>query len=67
MIFYLLYAIVSDILFASNSFPIVSLCSDVGNLSSTLILQALVVSTIPKYIVLKTEFSSNLVVLNISD
>ena len=31
-------------------------CSDIGNVSSTLILLALVLSTLPKYVVLKSEF-----------
>ena len=51
----------------SNSFPMVCTCSDIGNDSSTLILLFLDLSTFPKYVVLKSEFSSNLMVLNISD
>ena len=47
----------------SNIFAIIYPCSDIGNLSSALILLALVIAILPKYVVLKSEFSSNLVVL----
>ena len=42
-------------------------CSDMGNDSSALILLFFDLSAFPKYVVLRSEFSSNLVVLNISD
>ena len=51
----------------SNNYPIVYLCSDFRNNSSALILLFLIRSTPPKNVVLKSEFSSNLVVLNIFD
>ena len=51
----------------SNSLPTVYPCFDMGNLSYTLILLALVMSILPKYVVLRSEFSSNLVVLKTSD
>ena len=51
----------------SNNFPIVYPCSDTGKDSSALILLFLGLSAFPKYVVLKSEFSSNLVVLNISN
>ena len=51
----------------SNSFPMVYPCSDIGNDSSALTLLILDVSTFPTYVVLQSEFSSNLVVLNMSD
>ena len=41
--------------------------SDMGKDSSALILLFLDLSTFPKYVVLRSEFSSNLVVLNISN
>ena len=40
----------------SNSFPIVHPCSDIGHFSSVLIFFALVISILPKYVVLKSEF-----------
>ena len=51
----------------SNNFPIVYPCSDIGKDFSALILLFLGLSTFSKYVVLKSEFSQNLVVLNISD
>ena len=42
-------------------------CSDMGNDSSALILLFLDLSAFSKYVVLRSEFSTNLVVLNISD
>ena len=49
----------------SNNFPTVYYCSDIGNFSSALILLALVMSILPKYVMLKSEFSLNLVVLSL--
>ena len=51
----------------SNSFPAVYPCSDIGNVSSALILLGLVVSTLPKYVVHNSEFSSNLAAVKICD
>ena len=51
----------------SNKFTIVYPCSDIGKDSSTLILLSLDLSHFPKYVVLRSEFSSNPVVFNISD
>ena len=42
-------------------------CCDMGKDSSALILLFLDLSVFPKYVVLRSEFSSNLVVLNIYD
>ena len=42
---------------------LVLICSDIGNFSSDLILLALVMSILPKYVVHRSEFSSNVVVL----
>ena len=50
----------------SNSIPTIYPYSDIGNFSSTLIFLALVMFILPKYVVLKSEFSSNVVVLNTS-
>ena len=49
------------------SFPTIYPCSDIGNIASALILLALVMSLQPKDVVLRLEFSSNVVVLNTSD
>ena len=35
----------------SNNFPIIYPCSDIGNISSALILLALVISILPKYVI----------------
>ena len=51
----------------SNSFPNVYPCSDMGKDSSALSLSFLDLSEFPRYVVLRSEFSSNLVVFNISD
>ena len=51
----------------SSSFPIVYHSSDIGKDSSALNLLFYDLSTFPKYVVLKFEFSSHLMVLNISD
>ena len=51
----------------SNSFPNVYPCSDIGKDSSAFILSFLYLSDFPKYVRLRSEFLSNLVVLNISD
>ena len=51
----------------SNSFPIIYPCSDIGNFSSALILLVLVISILTNYVVLKSEFPSNLVVLITSE
>ena len=42
-------------------------CSVAENLSSTAKLSSQIIFVFPKYVVLKSEFSSNLVVFNISD
>ena len=44
----------------SSNFPTVYPFSDIGNLSSTFTLSDLVMSILPEYVVLKSEFSSNL-------
>ena len=49
----------------SNNFPIVYPCSDIENDSSALILLVIHVFIFPKYVVLKSEFSSNLVLYKI--
>ena len=51
----------------SNNFPMVYPCSDMGKDSSALILLFFDLSVFPKYVVLRFELSSDLVVLNISD
>ena len=51
----------------SNSLPNVYPCPEMGNDSYTFNLSFLVLSDLPKYVVLKSEFSSNLVVFTISD
>ena len=50
----------------SNSFPNVYPCSDIKD-SSALILLFLDRSAFPNYVVLRSEFSSNLVVFSTSD
>ena len=51
----------------SNDFPNMYPCSDMGKDSSALSLSFLDLSDFPKYVVLRSEFSSNLVVFSISD
>ena len=51
----------------SNNFHNVYPCSDMGKDSSALSLSFLDLSHFPKYVVLRYEFSSNLVVFTISD
>ena len=51
----------------SNNFPNVYPCCDMGKDSSALSLSFLDLSDFPRYVVLKSEFSSDLVVLTISD
>ena len=65
----LLAPISSNILHSvpSNNFPLVYPCSDIGKDSSALIFLFLDLSAFPKYMILKSEFSSNLVIRNISD
>ena len=48
-------------------FPMVYPCSDMGKDSSALSLLFLDLAAFPRYVVLRSEFSSNLVVLNVSD
>ena len=50
----------------SNNFPDVYQCSEMGKDSSTLSLSPLDLSDLPKYVVLRSEFSSNPVVFTIS-
>ena len=51
----------------SNNLPNVYPCSDMGNDSSALSLSHFALSDLPKYIVLRSKFSSNLVVLTTSN
>ena len=51
----------------SNNLPNVYPCSDMGNDSSAFSLLLLALSDLPKYAVLKSKFSSNLVVFTTSD
>ena len=51
----------------SNSLSAVYPCSVIKNFSSTIKLSSQVIFGFPKQVVLKSEFSSNLVVFNISD
>ena len=51
----------------SSNFPNMYPCSDMGKDSSALILSFLDLSDFSKYVVLTSEFLSNLVVFNISD
>ena len=50
-----------------NNFPNMYPCSGMGKDSSALILSFLDLSDFPNYVVLRSEFSSNLVVFTISD
>ena len=50
-----------------NNLPNMYPCFDMGKDSSTLILSFLDLSDCPKYVLLRSEFSLNLVVLDISD
>ena len=50
-----------------NNLPNVYMCSDTGNDSSAFNLSFLSLSDLPKYVILISELSSNLVVLTISD
>ena len=52
---------------SSNSFPNMYPCSDMGKDSSALSLSFLDQSDFPKYELFRSEFLSNLVVLNTSD
>ena len=51
----------------SNNFPNMYPSSDMGKESPALSLSFLDLSDFPKYVVLRSEFSSNLVVFTISD
>ena len=51
----------------SNSLPNVYPCSEMGKDYSAFNLSFLVLSDLPKYVVIKSDFLSNLVVFTISD
>ena len=49
-----------------NNLPFVYPCPEIGNFSSALITYSLVISVLPKYVVLKSVLSSKLVTCDIS-